>query len=195
VWGTETPADRGALEELSVYRSLRAVQNGNLVFTDGVLAGAIYFTSLLSLPYVLDELVPLLERAVTGDPSTLCRPADRRRPAGGRGSGHGGSRRIGGLKDDLRRGLGLRHHRGVGGRHLHDGGAGALGHEPLQRRRDRLVLAAEQVPAGGPAFQAGGPDGASNAAPLHGRCVAAMTSEVARSTSAAKAAWNASRSR
>ena len=71
VWGTETPADRGALEDLSVYRSLRAVQNRNLVFTDGVLAGAIYFTSLLSLPYVLDKLVPMLERAVKGDPSTV----------------------------------------------------------------------------------------------------------------------------
>jgi iron complex transport system substrate-binding protein len=71
VWGTETPADRVALEDLGVYRSLRAVQNGNLVFTDGVLAGAIYFTSLLSLPYVLDELVPMLERAVEGDPATV----------------------------------------------------------------------------------------------------------------------------
>ena len=48
------------------------------------------------------------------------------------------------------RGLGLRHHRDVGGRHLHDGCVGALGHEPLQRRRDRLVLAAEQVPARDP---------------------------------------------
>jgi iron complex transport system substrate-binding protein len=73
IWGTETDTDRAALEDLSVYRSLRAVQGGNLVFTDDVLAGAICFTSPLSLPYVLDELVPRLERAVAGDPST--RPA------------------------------------------------------------------------------------------------------------------------
>ena len=46
-----------------------------------------------------------------------------------------------------------------------------------------------------PTFQAGGPDGAPNAAPLHGRWVAAMTSDVARSTSAANAAWKASGSR
>ena len=38
----------------------------------------------------------------------------------------------------------------------------------------------------GSVFQAGGPDGSPNAAPLHGRCVAAMTSDVPPSTSAAK---------
>src|SRR4051812_2310240 len=52
-----------------------------------------------------------------------------------------------GPKDELGRGLGLRQERHVGGRHLHDGRLRALGHEPLQRRRDRLVLRAEQVPA------------------------------------------------
>ncbi|MEI4280047.1 iron-siderophore ABC transporter substrate-binding protein [Klenkia terrae] len=71
IWGTESPADRTALESLGVYRSLRAVQGGNLVFTDGTLAGAIYFTSPLSLPYLLDELVPALSTAVAGDPSTI----------------------------------------------------------------------------------------------------------------------------
>ncbi|WP_029433436.1 iron-siderophore ABC transporter substrate-binding protein [Blastococcus sp. URHD0036] len=71
VWGTETPEDRPALEEQAVYRTLAAVQAGRLAFTDEVLAGAIYFTSPLSLPYVLDELVPRLEAAVAGDPATL----------------------------------------------------------------------------------------------------------------------------
>src|SRR3954453_14169424 len=47
----------------------------------------------------------------------------------------------------------------------------------------------------GRVFQAGGPDGSLNAAPVHGRCAAAMTSDVPRSTSAAKAAWNCSMSR
>ncbi|MBB3677141.1 ABC transporter substrate-binding protein [Modestobacter versicolor] len=74
IWGTEADGDRAALEELGVYRALEAVQGGHLVFTGPVLAGAIYFTSLLSLPYVLDELVPLLEAAVAGAPSTV--PAD-----------------------------------------------------------------------------------------------------------------------
>ena len=71
VWGTEEPADRTALEALEVYRSLTPVQQGHLAFTDGTLAGAIYFTSPLSLPYVLDELVPALATAVAGDPSTI----------------------------------------------------------------------------------------------------------------------------
>ena len=34
--------------------------------TDGTLAGAMYFISPLSLPYVLERLVPQLEAAVAG---------------------------------------------------------------------------------------------------------------------------------
>jgi iron complex transport system substrate-binding protein len=71
IWGTEQPADRTALEEEGVYRELTPVQEGRLVFTGGTLAGAIYFTSLLSLPFVLDELVPRLEVALAGDPSAV----------------------------------------------------------------------------------------------------------------------------
>jgi iron complex transport system substrate-binding protein len=37
------------------------------VFTDGLSAGAIYFTTVLSLPLVLDKVVPALEQAVAGD--------------------------------------------------------------------------------------------------------------------------------
>jgi len=69
IWGTETDKDRSALEEEELYRRVDAVQGGNLVFTGGELAGAIYFTSPLSLPYVLDTLVPQLETAVQGDPA------------------------------------------------------------------------------------------------------------------------------
>ena len=69
IWGTETDKDRSALEEEELYRRIDAVQGGNLVFTGGELAGAIYFTSPLSLPYVLDTLVPQLETAVEGDPA------------------------------------------------------------------------------------------------------------------------------
>lgn len=46
------------------------MQNGNLVFTDAMLAGAIYFFSPLSLPYVLDHLVPKLGAALAGNPET-----------------------------------------------------------------------------------------------------------------------------
>jgi iron complex transport system substrate-binding protein len=67
VWGTEKPEDRTALETEAVYGQLQAVQDGRLVFTDGVTAGAIYFTSLLSLPYVLEHLVPALASTIAGE--------------------------------------------------------------------------------------------------------------------------------
>jgi iron complex transport system substrate-binding protein len=71
VWGTEAPGDRTALEEQPIYRTLSAVRTGHVAFTDELLAGAIYFTSPLSLPYVLDELVPRLAAAVAGDTSAV----------------------------------------------------------------------------------------------------------------------------
>jgi iron complex transport system substrate-binding protein len=67
LWATERPADRAALEDEPIYRTLEEVEAGRLVFTDGVTAGAIYFTSVLSLPYVLDQLVPALESTLAGD--------------------------------------------------------------------------------------------------------------------------------
>jgi len=42
------------------------VKAGKTVYTDATTAGAIYFTSPLSLPYLLDRLVPALETAVAG---------------------------------------------------------------------------------------------------------------------------------
>jgi iron complex transport system substrate-binding protein len=72
LWGTEKPSDREALETEPVYDALDAVSSGDLVFTDGLTAGAIYFTSPLSLPFVLDQLVPALEQVVAGDgPATI----------------------------------------------------------------------------------------------------------------------------
>ena len=71
VWATEDEQARGQMEAEPVYRSLAPVREGNLVFTDAVLAGAIYFSTPLSLPYVLEHLVPLLEKAVAGDPATV----------------------------------------------------------------------------------------------------------------------------
>lgn len=70
IWATEDQAARAELEAQPLFRTLTPVQNGNLVYTDAVLAGAIYFTSPLSLPYVLDRLVPQLAAAVAGNPET-----------------------------------------------------------------------------------------------------------------------------
>ncbi|MPY93172.1 MAG: ABC transporter substrate-binding protein [Acidimicrobiia bacterium] len=67
LWATEEPGDRAALEQHAVYLNLEEVREGRLVFTDGLTAGAIYFTSPLSLPFVLDELVPALASTLAGD--------------------------------------------------------------------------------------------------------------------------------
>ncbi|OZE93815.1 ABC transporter substrate-binding protein [Rhodococcus sp. 15-2388-1-1a] len=71
IWGTEEPGDRTELEKEAMYDALEPVKDGNLVFTDGVTAGAIYFTSVLSLPYVIDKLVPALDDALGGSPATI----------------------------------------------------------------------------------------------------------------------------
>jgi iron complex transport system substrate-binding protein len=67
LWATEGPTDRGALESEPLYMALEEVREGRLVFTDGLLAGAIYFTSPLSLPFVLDHLVPALASTLAGN--------------------------------------------------------------------------------------------------------------------------------
>lgn len=71
VWATENVEARKELEKQQLYRQLTPVKQGNLVFTDAELAGAIYFTTPLSLPYVLEKLVPLLDKAVAGNPETV----------------------------------------------------------------------------------------------------------------------------
>lgn len=71
IWGTEGPGDRAELEKEAVYDALKPVKEGNLVFTDGVTAGAIYFTSVLSLPYVIDKLTPALDEALGGSAATI----------------------------------------------------------------------------------------------------------------------------
>src|SRR5262245_18254273 len=55
--------------------------------------------------------------------------------------------RLDGLQDEVGRGLWLGNERDVGIRDLHDRGFRALSHEPLEGRRDRLVLGTDQIPA------------------------------------------------
>lgn len=61
IWATEDDKARGELAENELFNRLRAVREGHSIYTGGVLAAAIYFATVLSLPYVLDTLVPLLE--------------------------------------------------------------------------------------------------------------------------------------
>lgn len=60
IWATESDADETALKALPGFSDLKAVKAGNSVYTGDVLSGAIYFSTPLSLPYVLEKLVPLL---------------------------------------------------------------------------------------------------------------------------------------
>ena len=55
---------------LALRERLAAHQEGREVFADYLLSGAFSFATPLSLNYLLDRLVPLIEVAVDGDPAT-----------------------------------------------------------------------------------------------------------------------------
>jgi iron complex transport system substrate-binding protein len=64
VWGTDTVEDGKDIENDKILGKLDAVANGRSIYTGEPLTSAIYFSSILSLPYVLDELVPRLEKVL-----------------------------------------------------------------------------------------------------------------------------------
>lgn len=64
IWATEDDKAKAELEKNKLFGRLEAVQAGRSLYTGGELAGAIYFSTVLSLPYVLDQLVPQLEKAL-----------------------------------------------------------------------------------------------------------------------------------
>ena len=66
LFATEKPRDIDALERVPTFKRLNAVAEHRAVFTDGVLTGAAYFTTPLSLAYLLDRLTPQLKSAVAG---------------------------------------------------------------------------------------------------------------------------------
>lgn len=68
--------DGGQVENLPLRKTLKAYQEGREIFPDDILSGAFSYSSLLSIGYVLDNLVPLIEAAVDGDPATVV--ADKR---------------------------------------------------------------------------------------------------------------------
>lgn len=67
VFATENQGNFDELQRFSTIANLGAVKNGSAVYTDEILAGAIYFITPLSLMYVLENLTPLLEKAVAGE--------------------------------------------------------------------------------------------------------------------------------
>lgn len=60
-----------AIDKLTLRRTLDAHKEGREIFSDELLTGAFSHSSLLSLPYAIDNLVPLIELAIDGDPATV----------------------------------------------------------------------------------------------------------------------------
>lgn len=86
VWVVNDPEGREQLADEELYQSLDVAQEGRDVFLEpnGQLAGAMSFSSVLSLPYLLDNFVPMLETAIDGDPGTeVSAPAPEPTPSPG----------------------------------------------------------------------------------------------------------------
>jgi iron complex transport system substrate-binding protein len=58
------------IESIKLRPTLKAYKEGREIFPDDLLSGAFSFSSLLSIDYALDKLVPLIELAIDGDPTT-----------------------------------------------------------------------------------------------------------------------------
>lgn len=69
VWVTTDNAYSNVLD-LQARRFLTAVNEGREVFTNTELGSAFSHASLLSLPFAIERLVPMLEAALDGDPNT-----------------------------------------------------------------------------------------------------------------------------
>ena len=73
---------------MALYQQLGVAKEGRDIFLDQQVAAAASFSSVLSLPYVLDELVPLLEgrdwpRRLVIASTAPRRPESSRSPADG----------------------------------------------------------------------------------------------------------------
>ncbi|KQW53626.1 hypothetical protein ASC77_04995 [Nocardioides sp. Root1257] len=66
VFATEDAEGFDALQDFGTVSSLPAVAENRAAYTDGTLAGALYFDTPLSRAYVLEHLTPLLEQAADG---------------------------------------------------------------------------------------------------------------------------------
>ena len=64
VWGTEDEDDAASIRADKVLKKLDAMKAGRAIYTGDTVTSAIYFSSILSIPYVLDALIPQLEKVV-----------------------------------------------------------------------------------------------------------------------------------
>jgi iron complex transport system substrate-binding protein len=60
-----------ALDRKPLRHTMRAYKEGREIYIDPILSAALSHSSPLSLDYALDRIVPLLEAAMDGDPSTV----------------------------------------------------------------------------------------------------------------------------
>ena len=63
-----TPRGRAAIEADPLFQQLDAMQEGRALFIDGVLDDALQFNTVLSQPFLLEEVVPMLEQPQTPTP-------------------------------------------------------------------------------------------------------------------------------
>lgn len=70
VWRLQSPEQRQAVENDRIYRQLDVVREGRDIFLEGELNAALSFSTVLSLPVALDELVPRISATIDGDPKT-----------------------------------------------------------------------------------------------------------------------------
>jgi iron complex transport system substrate-binding protein len=64
IWASEQDGDGSDIVDDKVLGKLDAVKQGRSIYTGEMLTSAIYFSTILSLPYVLDRLVPELEKVL-----------------------------------------------------------------------------------------------------------------------------------
>ncbi|MET0821651.1 MAG: ABC transporter substrate-binding protein [Aeromicrobium sp.] len=67
VFATEEAKNIDNLKAMPTFDTLKAVRDNRAVYTEGSVAGALYFITPASLMYALDKLTPQLERAVKGE--------------------------------------------------------------------------------------------------------------------------------
>ena len=76
-WIVNPPAEQETIEDDPLYQKLDVVSEGRDIFlgVNEPLAGALSFSTVLSLPFLLDKLVPQLAAAVDGDSKTKAQSA------------------------------------------------------------------------------------------------------------------------
>ena len=65
-YNTFVAADRDVVDQLPLWANLPAVTDGRSLFVDGQLAGAMSFSTTLSIPYAVEGLVPQIETTLGG---------------------------------------------------------------------------------------------------------------------------------